>query len=270
MSNNKNYYQVLGVKKDASDSEIKNAYRKKALQWHPDRNDSPEAEKRFKEINEAYQILSDKKKKQTYDQFGSGAFSGGYQSSHQGPFTYSYRSGGGGFVDPFEIFESFFGGRSPFTSSQARRPGYQITVSFKDAILGGEKEVIINGKKKKIKIPAGVNNDSRIRFQDFDLLVKVLPNKKFSRQGDDLITTQKISFKKAVLGGVSEIKTIDGQTVKLKVKPGTESDKVVRLRRYGVPHLGGGGKGDLYIKFQIKIPQKLTRRQKKLIKELDL
>ena len=156
MNDSKDYYQILGVEKGTSDSEIKTAYRKKALQWHPDRNDSPEAEKRFKEINEAYQILSDKKKKRIYDQFGSDAFSnGGYQSSRQGPFNYSYRSNGdtgGGFVDPFEIFESFFGGRSPFTSSSARRPGYQITVSFKDAVLGGKKEVNINNKKKKIKI----------------------------------------------------------------------------------------------------------------------
>src|SRR3989344_2714412 len=164
MAAKSDYYDILGVSKGASADEIKKAYRKQALEWHPDKHqggDKEAAEKRFKEINEAYQILSDPQKKSAYDQFGHDAFSpgggfrgaGGFpgqgqssQTGRYGPFTYTYTTSGDGspfagfdFGDPFDIFEQFFGG-SPFGSRQRRIPRYSMTLDFMEAVKGGEKE----------------------------------------------------------------------------------------------------------------------------------
>src|SRR3989344_1859280 len=177
MAAKSDYYDILGVSKSASADELKKAYRKQALEWHPDRHagsDKEAAEKRFKEINEAYQVLSDTQKRSAYDQFGHSAFApgggsagfsgnpfaGGAQGGKYGPFTYTYTTSGGGqnpfgnydFGDPFDIFESFFGGGSPFRQKQI--PRYSIAIEFMDAVKGVEKEVSIEGKRRKIKIPA--------------------------------------------------------------------------------------------------------------------
>ena len=276
MVTDKDYYEILGVAKDAGAGEIKKAYRRLALKWHPDRNKSPEAEKRFKEINEAYEILSNSKKRQAYDQFGHAAFSGGMPGAGRGVYT-SYGNLGdilrqagvswGGFSDPFDIFESFFGGQSPFMQRE-QLPTYRITIQQKEAVLGCKKEASISGRKRKIKIPAGVDSGSRMKFPDFYLLIDVLADSDFARQGDDLITEKEISFAEATLGSVTKILTIEGKEVKLRIRSGTQSGTMVRLRGYGVPHLRGRGKGDLYVRFRVKIPQKLTRKQKELIKEL--
>lgn len=275
----KDYYQILGLEKGASQDEIKKAYRKLALKWHPDKNKSTEAEKRFKEINQAYEVLSDPQKKQAYDQYGEAAFSGGspfgQNMGQQGPFTYSYSWGGeandffGDFSNPFDIFESFFGGRSPF-SRQERIPSYQINLSLKEAIMGAKKEVEINGQKKTIKIPPGVDTGSRVRFKDFYLVVQVLPDDNFSRQGNDLITTKKISFKTAVLGGIVTITNLDEEEVKFRIRPGTDSGKIIRLRGYGAPRRSGSGRGDLYVRLEIETPKNLSRKQKEQIKNLEV
>jgi DnaJ-class molecular chaperone len=273
----KDYYQILGLEKKASPEEIKKAYRKLALEWHPDKNKSAEAEKRFKEINQAYEVLSDPGKRQAYDQYGESAFTGGSPfggaSSRQGPFSYSFSWGGGddfsgGFSDPFDIFESFFGGRSPF-SRRDRTPGYQISLSLREAVTGVKKEVEINGRKREIKIPAGVETGSRIKFNDFYLVTQVLPDDKFSRQGDDLVTATKVSFKTAVLGGTVTVVNIDGEEIKFRLRPGTDSGRVIRLRGYGVPRRFSLGRGDLYIRLEVKIPKKLSRKQKDQIRSLD-
>ena len=276
MVTNKDYYEILGVAKDTGAGEIKKAYRRLALKWHPDRNKSSEAEKRFKEINEAYEILSNSKKRQAYDQFGHAAFSGGMPGAGQGVYT-SYGNLGdilrqagvswGGFSDPFDIFESFFGGQSPFVRRE-QLPTYRMAIQQKEAVLGCEKEVSIDGKKKKIKIPAGVDSGSRMKFPDFYLLIDVLADSDFARHGDDLITEKEVSFAEATLGSVAKILTIEGKEVKLRIQPGTQPGTMVRLRGFGVPHLRGRSKGDLYVRFRVKIPQKLTRKQKELIKEL--
>lgn len=285
MAAKSDYYDILGVSKDASADEIKKAYRKQALEWHPDRHkdDKEAAEKRFKEINEAYQVLSDKQKRSAYDQFGHSAFSPGGAASGQGPFgqqggqygpfTYTYRSSGGGspfagfdFSDPFDIFEQFFGGgHSPFGGQQM--PRYSVTVDFMEAIKGVEKEVSINGKKRKIKIPAGVNEGSRINFKDFILSINVKPHELFDRQGDDIVVKVAIPYSTAVLGGQIEVPTVWGDT-KIRIKPGTKLGTTIRLTGKGAPHLMGRGKGDEYVKFLIDAPAKLTREQKKLIEEL--
>ena len=163
MATKRDYYDILGVTKSATDKELKSAYRKQALKWHPDKNPKKkeEAETKFKEINEAYQVLSDTKKRQTYDQFGHAAFdpssgmgggggnpfAGGF---NQGPFTYSYSSSSGAdpfanadFGDPFDIFEQFFGGGF---ARQQQRPRYSLTIEFMEAVTGVQKEVEINGK----------------------------------------------------------------------------------------------------------------------------
>jgi len=289
MPTKRDYYDVLGVSRDASLEEIKKAYRKLALEWHPDRNKSPEAEERFKEINEAYEVLSNPEKKAAYDQFGHAAFtpggmggfegfSGGFTRTYKkGPFTYTYTTFGGspfegfgfdfeGFSDPFEIFEQFFGG-SPFRETrQVSR--YGLTLTFMEAARGCEKEIVVEGKKRKIRIPPGVEDGTRINFSDFYVTIDVKPDKIFRREGDDVFVNQEISLGTAILGGAIEVLTIDGP-VKLRIRPGTQPGTMVRLRGRGIKRLHGYGRGDQYVRLLVKIPEKLTPRQKELIKEFE-
>ncbi len=284
MSTQRDYYEVLGVKKGATDAEVKSAYRKMALKWHPDRNADKkvEAEQKFKEINEAYQVLSDPQKKQTYDQFGHAAFDpasgmGGNPfagGSRQGPFTYTYSSNGqnpfgGGFEggDPFEIFEQFFGGGFGGFSQQQRRPRYSLTIDFIEAVKGVVKEVQIDGKKKTIKVPAGADDGTRIRFEEFDITIDVRAHDRFKREGSDLYLDHPVPFSVLALGGIAEVETID-QKLQLKVRAGTASHTMVRLRGEGVPHLRGGGKGDLYVRLLATVPEKLTSEQKRALQQL--
>ena len=281
MAAKSDYYDILGVTKSASADEIKKAYRKQALEWHPDKHkDNKEAaERRFKEINEAYQILSDTQKRQAYDQFGHSAFSpggmpGGFGGFGGGQTTYTYTSTGGGqgspfagfdFGDPFDIFEQIFGGASPFRT--ARIPRYGITIDFMEAIEGAEKEVAIGGKKRKIKIPPGVDDGSRIQFDDFILSINVRPHELFERDGADIYLRLAIPFSLASLGGTIETPTVDGE-VKIRIRPGTQSGTMMRLRGKGAPHLRGRGRGDQYVRFQVAVPDKLTGEQKRLIGDL--
>ena len=278
------YYDILGVGKSASADEIKKAYRKQALEWHPDRHkDNKEAaEKRFKEINEAYQVLSDSNKRSSYDQFGSAGsqgfpggnpFAGGF-GGQSGPFTYTYSSGGGGspfgnadFGDPFDIFESFFGGGNPFGGRKAQTPRYSMDIDFMDAVNGVSKEVSIGGKKRKIKIPAGIYEGARINFGDFTLSVNIKPHKIFERQDDDIYVTVGIPFSLATLGGEINIPTIDGD-IKIKIRSGTQSGSMMRLRERGVDHLHGRGRGDEYVRINVLTPEKLTRNQKSILEEM--
>jgi DnaJ-class molecular chaperone len=277
----RDYYEILGVTNAATEADIKSAYRKMALKFHPDKNKEPDAEAKFKEINEAYQVLSNKQKRQQYDQFGHAAFdpasgmggnpfAGGYR---QGPFTWSYSTSGGNpfegmdMNDPFEIFESFFGGGG--FSRGPRRQRYSLTVSFLDAVKGTEKVVTIDGKQRTIKVPAGANDGTRLRFDDFDITIDVQPDAHFKRDGYDLFIDQPIGFTTAALGGEVEVQTVDSK-LKLKVRPGTQSHTLVRLRGEGVPHLQTKGKGDLYVRMIVQVPEKLSKEQKKLLEQLDL
>lgn len=269
----RDYYDVLGVAKTASAQELKKAYRKQALAWHPDRNKGPEAEKKFKEINEAYEVLSNPQKRETYDQFGhAGPAYGPAAGQAGGPFTYTYSTGGaspfGDFSDPFEIFEQFFGmGGSPFGRS-SRVPRYGLTLSFMEAVQGCEKEVSIEGKKKKIKIPAGVDDGSRVRFGDFYITIDVKPDALFKREGADIFLDQNIPLIMAILGGSVEVPTIDGQ-VRLRIRAGTQPGTMLRLRGRGVRKVQGFGRGDQYVRLMITMPQSLNRRQKELLKEFE-
>jgi DnaJ-class molecular chaperone len=255
MATKRDFYEVLGVTKSATAAEIKSAYRKLALKFHPDKN------------------------KEAYDQFGHAAFdaasgmggnpyAGGYQS---GPFNWSYQTGGANpfegmdFNDPFEIFESFFGGGG-FAGGK-RRPRYSLTISFMDAVKGAEKEVEIEGKKRTIKIPAGADDGTRLRFEEFELSFSVRPDEYFKREGFDLYVDHHISFPLAALGGETIVRTLDG-TLKLKVRAGTQSHTLVRLRSEGVQRLQGSGRGDMYVRLVVTVPEKLSREEKKLVEEL--
>jgi molecular chaperone DnaJ len=287
MATKRDYYEVLGVSKSASDADIKAAYRKAALKWHPDRNadNKKEAEEKFKEINEAYQVLSDKQKRATYDQFGHAAFqngggapggnpfSGGFRT---GPFQWTYTSSGGnpfegfgegGFgADPFDIFEQFFGGG--MGGFRQRKPRYSLRIEFMEAVKGTEKTVVIQGKERKIKIPAGAAEGTRIQFDEFEVVIDVRPHNKFTREGYDLFSEEEVPLVTAILGGEIEVETIN-KPVKMKVKAGTQPNTLVRLRGEGVQHLQGRGKGDLYIRLKVRIPERLNSRQRELLKQFE-
>lgn len=290
MAAKRDYYDILGVSKTSSAAEIKSAYRKSALEWHPDRNKSADAESRFKEINEAYQVLSDPKKKSTYDQFGHAAFgqgspgaggAGGFQGGfNQGPFTYYYSNSGGGnpfgnadfggFSDPFEIFEQFFGGASsPFGRRGPTKPHYSLRIPFMMAIKGGDETVTIDGKQHSIKVPAGTDTGTHLRFKDFDITFEVTEDPKFKRDGADVYIDYEIPFTLAILGGETLVPTLDGD-LKLKIRPGTQPNTLVRLSEKGAPKIHSFSKddrGNFFIRLVIKFPENISKRQRQLLEE---
>ncbi len=278
------YYETLGVSKNASEQEIKTAYRKQALKWHPDRNKTSEANGRFKDVTKAYEILSDSKKREMYDQYGESAFNrggpggfGGGGGGQSNPFegfggfsTQGFENVDfGGFSDPFEIFEQFFGFQSPFSRQRrTRRDVYEITLTFEEAVNGVKKTMIVKGEEKSFQIPAGVDNNMTIRFSDFDLQVKVKPHPYFTRKGQDIYFEKEISYSLAVLGGVIEVPTVNG-TIKLKVRPGTQSGITIRLHGQGVPYPQSNRKGDQYVIYKINTPSRVSGRAKELLRELE-
>ena len=288
----KDYYEVLGINKASSAAEIKKAYKQLAKKHHPDVDKSAGANEKFKEINEAYQVLSDSQKKATYDQVGhAGRPSAGAGQTGQGgwgPFTYTYTATGGpsasdfgDFSDPFSIFEQVFGsrgfGRQP---RKGRNLRYSIIIDFMDAVRGLTQEVSLNGKNLKVKVPSGIRDGAEIKFRgegeegprglppgDLYLTIRIRPHPTFTRIGDDIYILKEISFVQAALGDTIEVETVGGK-VKLKIPAGTQSGTQFRLRGKGVLPLRGRGKGDQYVRVQVKIPKKLSRAQKKLLQEL--
>jgi curved DNA-binding protein len=297
----KDYYNSLGVGKNASDEEIKRAYRKLAMKYHPDRNpNKKEAEERFKEINEAYAVLSDKEKRKQYDSFGAEGF-------HQ-RFTQEDIFRG---FDMDEILsglfggkgrrESRFGGRSGFDFGDlfGRQTGYQdmsrmpqrgedtvyeLIISLEEAAFGGEKKISYrkNGKIEEVsvKIPRGIPSGKKLRLSgkgmegrnggppgDLYLQVSIREHPLFSREGDDLIVEREVNFSEAALGTNIEVPTLDGMK-KVKVPPGTQSHTKMRLKGLGMPHFQGEGKGDEYVKVIVKVPKKITERSRELIQDL--
>lgn len=266
------YYSTLGISKSASAEEIKKAYRKLALEWHPDKHttDKEAAEKKFKEINEAYQVLSNPQKKSTYDQVGHEAFSrggGNPFAGGQGPFSYSYSTNGGGnpfgdFGDPFDIFAQFFG-----MGRQQQKPRYSLTIEFMEAMKGVSKNIEINGKRRTIKIPAGVDTGNTIDFGDFRVSVQVKSHKTFERDGNDIFINASIPFSMAALGGEIKVPTVT-EEVKIKIKGGTQGGSMIRLNGQGAPKVNGRGRGDEYIRILIATPGRLNRNQKKIIEKM--
>lgn len=284
MAAKRDYYDVLGVSKSAGAADLKSAYRKLALKWHPDRNKEPGSEAKFKEINEAYEVLSNADKRAKYDQFGHAAFdpsagfsSQGGQSYRQGPFTYTYSTGGNfedlfgnqgqGFNDPFNIFESFFGGQNPFGRQYQPKPHYSMTIDFMEAVKGTEKSFVHQGKQYTVKIPEGADDGTRIRYSEFDISLNVKPHKIFRREGDDIFIYHEITLAQAILGGDTTVPTLEGDLT-IKIRAGTQPSTTVRLSGKGMKHLRGSGRGDFYIKLKVMLPEKLTRRGRELVQQL--
>lgn len=299
----RDYYEVLGITKGASDVEIKSAYRKLARKHHPDVDKSAGAAEKFKELSEAYQILSDPKKKQSYDQFGHAAFDrgagmgggnpfeGGFnpfagaqggQGNPFGGFSYSWSSNGGNdgsqgfdFEDPFDLFNQIFGmGGSPFSGAQ-RRPTYSLSLTFDESVKGVEKEIEvemrtgnnkIERKRMKIKVPAGVDNGTRMRFNEIDIVFKVSKSDEFLREGADIFTDITLSIPQIVLGDTIEVKTVNGQ-VKVKVPASTQPGSLIRIKAKGAPNLRGGF-GDHYVRVRLEMPKTISDEEKRLYEQL--
>lgn len=299
MATKRDYYEILSVNKSASDAEIKSAYRKLARKHHPDLDKTAGATERFKEIGEAYQVLSDPQKKQAYDQFGHAAFdrSAGFGGAGAGaggfnPFgggggwqTYSWSTGGanpniqfdfGGFEDPFDLFEQIFGGGSPFGQGFRRRPTYQLNLSFDEAVHGVTKEVEIESrdqhgkltrKRMKIKVPVGVDNGTRMRFGDLDIVFNVGRSQQFLREGADIFSEITVNIPQLVLGDIFEVDTVQDK-VKVRVPPGTQPGSLVKLKGKGAPRLGSTGHGDHYVRVNLDVPKNPSKEEKQLYEEL--
>lgn len=306
MASNRDYYEILGLNREASEDEIKKAYRKLAREHHPDmvnKSDKAAAEKRFKEINETYQVLSDPQKRKMYDQFGhagmnfqggqagqQGPFGGFSGAGGWGPFTYTYTSSGGGMedFDPFDIFEDFFGFRG-FGSRRPRKGKnlyYELHVDFKDAVFGLEKTINVESGKVKVKIPAGVHNGTEIRFSgkgmpgpnnappgDLYLTIRVKMPDVFKRMGNTLTTKVEIDMVQAALGDtveawVVDLKKDDGlDKVKVKIPAGTQPGTQIRLRGKGLPLINRKKQGDVIVQVVVKIPKSISKRQKEILKD---
>ena len=294
----KDYYEILGVSKNASDAEIKSAYRKLARKHHPDVDKTAGAENRFKEISEAYQVLSDSHKKKAYDQFGHAAFDrsqgfGGAGAGGFNPFggaggwqTYNWSSGGGnnpniqfdfgGFEDPFELFEQIFGGGSPFGHGFRRRLTYSLNLTFDEAVHGVTKEVEIESrnaegrlqrKRMKIKVPAGVSSGTKMRFGDLDIVFNVGRNPEFLREGTDIFSEITVTIPQLVLGDIFEVETVQGK-VKVRVPSGTQPGSLVKLKGKGISHLGSSGHGDHYVRINLDVPKNPSKEERQLYEEL--
>ncbi len=296
----KDLYEVLGVNKDANDADIKKAYRKLAMEWHPDKHKGEaEAEQKFKEINQAYEVLGDKQKRQAYDQFGAagagfgggpdmGGFAGGFGQSGFDFNNMRTEFQGDSFADIFEAFFSGFGARSN-APRKGRNLEFEMQISFDDAAFGTEKELMItrpdtSGKSKsetvKVKIPAGVDNGSIVRLSgkgepginggpqgDLYVHVRLQPHKDFVRHGFDVHSLCDISTLQAVLGDEVKVKTID-KDVTLKIPAGTQPGKVFKLKGYGVNKLHSDERGDHFVKINVVIPAKLNKKEKQLYQNL--
>lgn len=293
----KDFYEILGVKKDASEAEIKKAYRKLAMEWHPDKHKGDKkAEEKFKEINKAYETLIDSQKRAGYDQFGEAGANfgggGGFGSGFSGSgFDFNNFQGsfdGGGFADIFEAFFNGFGGRSN-TPRKGRNLEFELRIGFEEAAFGTEKELMItrpdsNGQKKseniKVKIPAGVDNGSIVRLSgkgepginggptgDLYVHIRINPHKDWVRNNFDVHSNQEISNLMAILGGEIKVNTLHGE-VTLKIPAGTQPGKVFKLKGYGVKKLHSEEKGDHFVKIIVVIPNKLSKKEKSLYQEL--
>lgn len=349
----RDYYDTLGVSKTATAEEIKRSFRKLAMQYHPDRNpDNKEAETKFKEVNEAYEILKDEQKRAAYDRYGHQAFMGG--NSGGNPFGFNFDFGEtGGFADIFSsVFSEFMGGgrsSKPSYAKQGADTRYDITITLEEAFAGVEKEITVNSsevcpsckghgtkdgepapvcphcqgrgkihtqkgffvmeqpcphclgsgylakdpcenchghgtikkeKNIKIKIPAGIYDGSRIRVAgggkagirggqngDLYVFVSILEHSLYERGDNNLYTQVPISICCAALGGTIEIPAINGDKIELKIKAGTQSDEILKVKGQGFSILRSNSRGDLFVKLKVETPVNLTSRQKELLEE---
>ncbi|MFV0583412.1 MAG: DnaJ C-terminal domain-containing protein [Parabacteroides gordonii] len=293
------YYNILGVNKGASQDDIKKAYKKLARKYHPDLNpNDPDAHRKFQEINEANEVLSDPEKRKKYDQYGenwkhadqyeaqqqqygqyqNGGFGGG------GGSYWSASDDGSGFSD---FFESMFGGRSGRSSGGGshmfRGQDYNasLSLSLADAAKTHKQVITVNGKNLRITVPAGIADEQTIKLKgqggpgvnggpagDLYITFAITDDGRFKRVGDDLYVTVPLNMYTAILGGEQIVETMDSK-VKLKVSPGTQNNTKVRLKGKGFPIYKKEGQfGDLIVTYTIEIPTNLTDKQKELFREI--
>lgn len=298
------YYELLGVKKDASPADIKKAYRKLALKYHPDKNrGDKEAEGKFKEINEAYAVLSDAEKRKQYDLYGSADFhrrfsqedifrgfdlndvlrqfgfgTGGGQSFR----TNMGGMGGNGFAS---FFNSAQGGGCQSAPERGQDLTYQISVSLEEVLNGAERTITLrkngNAQNVSVKIPKGIEDGKKLRLQgkggasrnggpagDLYLKVEIADNATFTREGDDLITEKLISFSEACFGTTVEVETLEGKKFNVKIAPGTGHDARLRIKGHGLPMGPLGERGDLYVKIAVRVPKELSEEQQEAVRAL--
>jgi len=289
----RDYYEILGVSRNASADEIKSAYRKLARQYHPDRNPGDkQAEVRFKEVQEAYDVLGDEAKRKQYDRvgpedlgagFGGSGFGGGGRSR-----TFNF-GGPGGFsqIDPetaealsdmifgnFSEMSSFPGGRTGRARGRRSAPPpeeveTEVTIPFLTAAQGGSITLQVDGKEVEVKIPAGVADGQKLRLHgqgpgggNLRLLLRIAPHPYFRREGNDIILQVPLSLAEATLGGRVEVPTLDGTRLAVKIPPGTSSGSRLRLRGKGIKG------GDQYIEAQVIVPAVTEGRSRELVEEL--
>ncbi|MEO9870586.1 DnaJ C-terminal domain-containing protein [Ekhidna sp.] len=293
----KDYYQVLGVNKTASQNEIKKAYRKLAVKYHPDKNpDDKVAEEKFKEISEAHEVLGDPEKRKKYDELGANWKQ--YQEAGFDPSGQRHSSGWSGGQhyefdgDPSEMFGStefsdFF---ETLFGQRGRRRGYQqefsgadlageVAISLQEAYSGTERIADLGSEKIRLKIKPGSYDGLKLKVKgkgqkspqgkagDLYLTVRVQDHPSYKRQGDDIYMELAVDLFTALLGGNQEVTTLSGK-VNVKVPEGTQNAKTLRLKGKGMPIYGKKTHGDLFVKLTIKLPTKLTSEQKKIAKQL--
>ncbi len=301
----KDYYKILGVDKTASKEEIKKQYRKLARKYHPDVNpDNKEAEAKFKDINEANEVLSDDEKRKKYDELGADWNHYQQAGGQGGGFDWSKyaRQGGGGYTRYEGNMEDFFGGGdfSDFFSSifgdaaggqRTRRSTNmafkgqdytaELQLTLQEAYEGTKKTITVNDKNLRITIHPGVEDGQTIRLKgngspgmnggengDLYITLRISPDPEFTRKGNDLYVDAPVSIYKAVLGGDAVINTLSGQ-LKIKIKPETKNGTMLRLKGKGFPVYRQEGQfGDMYVKINVQTPENLSEKEKDLFKQL--
>ncbi len=284
----KDYYAVLGVAEGASDEEIKRAYRKLARRYHPDRNPNDhEAEERFKEIQEAYEVLADEARRREYDRLREAPFAGRgfgeepFGGEPFGGFERSFGGAGFGFGEPgfggvHDIFSRFFG-EEPFAETRRRRarPGRDVRavvrLTFEEALRGGTQLLTLpSGETVRVTVPEGASSGTTIRLRgrgergaggargDLYVTFEVEPHPRFHREGEDLYTRETISAVEAMLGTERRIEDVYGQTVRVKIPAGTQPGHILRLRGQGVRT--ARGRGDLYVEVEVVVPNNLSAK----------
>ena len=299
----KDYYKVLGVERKASQDEIKKIYRKLAMKYHPDQNrGNKQAEEKFKDINEAYEVLSDPKKREKYDQLGSSYSQWQQGGGNPGNFNWNewvnrQPQGQGRQVDMGDYEDIFGGGFSDFFSSifgsmggagvrtnarQQARPQVveqEVQITLDEAYRGAQRIFQIGDRRIEVKIPAGATTGTKVRMAgvvptssggrgDLHLVVEVLPDSRYSIEGANLTTEVKVDLYTAVLGGTANVTTLSGEVV-LTIPAGTQPGQKIRLTGRGMPRLKEPNTfGDLLVLVKVELPKKLSEKQRKLFGEL--